>query len=132
MEKSNMTETKDQRKGWLKDLKVGDQVFVVESRGVFSDYKTLTTVEKITPTGRINVGRYQFPPTGSVFKDRNWTKMEQATDEAIESFYEEQQKAEYIRAINKGIDDKLISKMSKSDLEIIKKTFDKYIEAETK
>ena len=126
-----MTETKDQRKGWLKDLKVGDQVFVVESRGVFSDYKTLTTVEKITATGRINVGGFQFPPVGSIFKNR-YVRLEQATDETIESFYEEQQKAEYIRAINKGIDDKLISKMSKSDLEIIKKTFDKYIETETK
>ena len=126
-----MTETKDQRKGWLKDLKVWDQVFVVESRGVFSDVKTLAIVEKITPTGRINVGRYQFPPTGSVYKDRNWVKLEQVTDETIESFYEEHQKAEYIQAINKGIADKLIQKMSKSDLEIIKKTFDKYIEAET-
>ena len=126
-----MTETKDQRKGWLKDLKVGDQVFVVESRGVFSDYKTLATVGKITPTGRINVGKYQFPPTGSVYKGSYWTRLEQATDEAIESFYEEEQKAEYIRAINKGIDGKLIQKMSKSDLEIIKKTFDKYIEAKT-
>ena len=132
MEKSNMTETKDQRKGWLKDLKVGDQVFVVELRGVFSNYKTLATVEKITPTGRINVEGYQFTPTGSIFKDRGWTRLEQATNEAIESFYEDLQKAEYIRAINKGIADKLIQKMSKSDLEIIKKTFDKYIEAETK
>ena len=132
MEKLNMTETKDQRKSWLKDLKVGDQVFVAESRGVFGDFKMLATVRGITPTGRINVGKYQFPPTGSVYKDRHWTRLEQATDEAIESFHEEQRKAEYIRAINKGIDDKLIQKMSESDLEIIKKTFDKYIEAETK
>ena len=127
-----MTGTKDQRKGWLKDLKVGEQVFVVESRGVFGHVKILATVGKITPTGRINVGKYQFPPTGSVYKDRNWVKLEQVTDETIESFYEEKQKAEYIRAINKGIDDKLIQKMSKSDLEIIKKTFDKYIETEIK
>ena len=127
-----MTETKDQRKSWLKDLKVGDQVFVAESRGVFGDFKMLATVRGITPTGRINVGKYQFPPTGSVYKDRHWTRLEQATDEAIESFHEEQRKAEYIRAINKGIDDKLIQKMSESDLEIIKKTFDKYIETETK
>ena len=127
-----MTETKDQRRSWLKDLKVGDQVFVAESRGVFGDFKMLATVRGITPTGRINVGKYQFPPTGSVYKDRHWTRLEQATDEAIESFHEEQRKAEYIRAINKGIDDKLIQKMSESDLEIIKKTFDKYIETETK
>ena len=111
---------------------ISSPVFVVELRGVFSSYKTLATVEKITPTGRINVEGYQFPPTGSIFKDRSWTRLEQATNEAIESFYEDLQKAEYIRAINKGIDDKLISKMSKSDLEIIKKTFDKYIETETK
>ena len=127
-----MTETKDQRKGWLKDLKVGDQVLVEESRGVFGVFKMLATVRGITPTGRINVGKYQFPPTGSVYKDRRWTKLEQATDKTVEKFHEEQRKAEYIRAINKGIDDKMIQKMSESDLELIKKTFDKYIEDETK
>ena len=127
-----MTETKDQRKGWLKDLKVGDQVLVEESRGVFGVFKILATVRGITPTGRINVGKYQFPPTGSVYKDRRWTKLEQATDKTVEKFHEEQRKAEYIRAINKGIDDKMIQKMSESDLELIKKTFDKYIEDETK
>lgn len=127
-----MTETKDQRKGWLKDLKVGDQVLVEESRGALGAFKMLATVRGITPTGRINVGKYQFPPTGSVYKDRRWTKLEQATNETVEKFHEEQRKAEYIRAINKGIDDKMIQKMSESDLELIKKTFDKYVEAETK
>ena len=66
MEKSNMTETKDQRKGWLKDLKVGDEVFIVISRGVLGNNRILTTIKKITPTGRINAGGKQFPPTGKV------------------------------------------------------------------
>ena len=50
-----MTESKDQRKGWLRELKVGDKVFVVSSRGALGSVKTLAIVEKITPTGRINV-----------------------------------------------------------------------------
>ena len=29
-----MTESKEQRKGWLRDLKVGDKVFIVSSKGV--------------------------------------------------------------------------------------------------
>ena len=72
-----MTETKDQRKGWLKDLKVGDQVFVVELRGVFSSYKTLATVEKITPTGRINVEDINFRQQEVFLKivvGRDWNK----------------------------------------------------------
>lgn len=46
---------KDKRTGWLKDLKVGDEVFLV---GAYSP--NIAVVEKITPTGRINAGGYQF------------------------------------------------------------------------
>ena len=39
---------------WLKELKEGDSVYVDESRYGNHDYR-LTTVAKITPTGRIKV-----------------------------------------------------------------------------
>jgi hypothetical protein len=51
-----MTESKDQRTGWLKDLKVGDKVFVRNYRGALGSVKSLAVVDKITPTGRINIG----------------------------------------------------------------------------
>ena len=74
-----MTETKDQRTGWLKDLKVGDKVFVVRSKGILGS-RNEATIEKITPTGRIKVGRVQFPPSGVLYKDCWETRLE-ATNE---------------------------------------------------
>ena len=56
-----MTESKDQREGWLKDLKVGDKVFIVISNAVSGTKRILTTVEKITPTGRIDARGTRFP-----------------------------------------------------------------------
>lgn len=53
MDKGKME--KDKRTGWLKDLKVGDEVFLI---GLYS--QKIVVVEKITPTGRINAGGYQF------------------------------------------------------------------------
>lgn len=70
-----MTETKDQRKGWLKDLKAGDTVFVVRSKGILGS-RNEATVEKITPTGRIKVGGVQFPPSGVFYKDCWETRLE--------------------------------------------------------
>lgn len=64
-----MTESKDQRKGWLRDLKVGDKVFIVSSKGVLGSVRTLAVVEKITPTGRLNVEGQQFPPSGSIYEN---------------------------------------------------------------
>ena len=46
---------KDKRTGWLKNLKVGDEVYLV---GSYS--QKIVTIEKITPTGKINAGGYQF------------------------------------------------------------------------
>lgn len=46
---------KDKRTGWLKDLKVGDEVFLI---GLYS--QKIVAIEKITPTGRINAGGFQF------------------------------------------------------------------------
>ncbi len=46
---------KDKRTGWLRELQVGDEVGV-ETRGVLRDYSLrIVVVEKITPTGFIDV-----------------------------------------------------------------------------
>lgn len=49
---------KDKRQGWLKELKVGDEVFV-EYIGKSDNYNETMfgTVSRITPTGRISVFR---------------------------------------------------------------------------
>lgn len=50
--------SKDQRTGWLAKLKEGDKVIVA-----FSD-EEVRTIDKITPTGRINIYPYTFSPMG--------------------------------------------------------------------
>lgn len=81
-----MTESKDQREGWLKELKVGDKVFVRNSRGVLGSVKSLAVVDKITPTGRINIGVQQFKPSGECHQGYKFTRLEQATEESIKEF----------------------------------------------
>lgn len=70
-----MTETKDQRTGWLKDLKAGDTVLIVRSKGILGSQHE-ATIEKVTPTGRIKVGGLQFPPSGVIYKDCWITRLE--------------------------------------------------------
>ena len=53
-------ESKDKRTGWLAELKEGDEVFVSSKiRGA-----ALSTVHRITPTGRINAGSQVFDARG--------------------------------------------------------------------
>lgn len=37
---------KDKRTGWLKELKVGDEVFLIQGRGVWGSYTTISQVQK--------------------------------------------------------------------------------------
>jgi len=126
MEKSNMTETKDQRKGWLKDLKVGDEVFIVISRGVLGNNRILTTIKKITPTGRINAGGKQFPPTGKVYANYVFTELEQATEELISEHINNVKKHKMVEKLNEKIQAGILNKMALNDLEIIQREFSKY------
>lgn len=48
---------KDKRKGWLKELKVGDEVFVEYVGNSDSNETMFGVVSRITPTGRIVVFR---------------------------------------------------------------------------
>ena len=101
-----MTASKDQRTGWLKELKVGDYVFVKQYRGALGSVKTLAVVDKITPTGRINIGVQQFQPSGECRQGYRWARLEQA------------------EKVNGGV----LAKMDTIDLKEIKMTLDKYTE----
>lgn len=82
---------KDQRQGWLADLKVGDKVIVANY------YNELVgEVEKITPSGRITVKRTVYRPDGYEYGDsKNYHPyyLREATLKAIENI---QRKKNYI------------------------------------
>lgn len=121
-----MTESKDQRKGWLRDLKVGDKVFIVSSKGVLGSTKTLALVEKITPTGRLNVEGQQFPPSGNIYENYRSTKLEQATEEAIRKHVCAIEKQKLIKEITDKVNSGILNKMSSIDLKVIKHELSKY------
>ena len=119
-------EEKDKRKGWLRDLKVGDKVFVIRSRSVLGSTKTLSIVEKITPTGRINVGGQQFPSSGIIYENYHSTKLEQATEEAIQEHISNVEKRKLIKEITDKVNSGILNKMTFIDLKIIKQEMLKY------
>lgn len=121
-----MTESKDQREGWLKELKVGDKVFVRNYRGALGSVKSLAVVDKITPTGRINIGGQQFKPSGEYHQGYKFTRLEQATEESIKEFMLEKQKSALIREIADKVNNGVLKEMSTLDLKVIKMTIDNY------
>lgn len=121
-----MTETKDQRKGWLRDLKVGDKVFIVSSKGVLGSVRTLAVVEKITPTGRLNVEGQQFPPSGSIYENYRSTKLEQVTEQAIQEHVSNIEKQKLIKEITDKVNSGILNKMTSIDLKVIKHELSKY------
>lgn len=120
-----MKETKDKRVGWLRDLKVGDKVFIVRSNGVFGGGKTLAVVEKITPTGRLNVKGQQFPPSGSIYENYRSEKLEQATEQAIQEHISNIEKQKLIREITDKVNSGILNKMTVIDLKVIKEEMSK-------
>ena len=121
-----MTESKDKRRGWIKDLKVGDKVFVIRTRGVLGNTKTLAVVEKITPTGRLNVNGQQFPPSGNIYENYHSTKLEQATEQAIKEHISNIEKQKLIREITDNINSGVLTKMTSIELKNIKWEMSKY------
>lgn len=59
-----MTETKDRRTGWLKELKAGDRVGVLKTMGVLGRTMTVEVVKDITPTGEIVLLDTTIPADG--------------------------------------------------------------------
>lgn len=121
-----MTESKDKRRGWIKDLKVGDKVFVIRSRGVLGNTKTLSVVEKITPTGRLNVNGQQFPPSGNIYENYHSTKLEQATEQAIQEHISNVEKQKLIKEITNKVNSGILNKVTFIDLKVIKQELSKY------
>lgn len=104
---------KDKRTGWLKDLKVGDEVFLI---GLYS--QKVVTVEKITPTGRINAGGYQFNHYGRCkITDYRTLQLVELTPE-LKLKHLLSVKRERLEAKTKIVVDKIdISKLSNEKLE---------------
>lgn len=75
---------------WLKNLKQGDYVFINGRSG-----KRLTTVQRITPTGRVVVDNIQF--VGGVNRSNGWNiiVLEEATEEAVIKY----KAVQFIRAV---------------------------------
>ena len=59
-----MTATKDQRTGWLKGLKTGDRVRVLNTMGVLGRTMTIEVVKDITPTVEIVLADTTIPANG--------------------------------------------------------------------
>ena len=59
-----MTATKDQRTGWLKELKTGDRVRVLNTMGVLGRTMTGEVVKDITPPGEIVLANNTIPANG--------------------------------------------------------------------
>lgn len=121
-----MTESKDQRKGWLKDLKVGDKVFIVISKGALGTKRILTTVEKITPIGRIDARGIRFPPTGEIYANYVFTELEQATEQTIQEHVIKIKKQRIIKELTAKVNSGVLNKMDLLDLEVALGAFSKY------
>lgn len=121
-----MTESKDKRKGWLRDLKVGDKVFVTTFRGVFSNDKRLAVVDKITPTGRINVAERQFSQAGYIYPERGYIKLEQATERAIQEHVCDIEKQKINKELTEKVNSGALNQMTLLELKTIKYEFSKY------
>ncbi|WCK57010.1 hypothetical protein PP175_27865 (plasmid) [Aneurinibacillus sp. Ricciae_BoGa-3] len=65
--------TNEERKAWLEDLQVGDEVSY--QIGSFSGGRTvIDTIKKITPTRRMDVGHMRFDSNGyEMGKSNSWT-----------------------------------------------------------
>ena len=59
-----MRATKDQRTGWLKELKAGDKVHLLNTMGVLGRTMTVEVVKDITPTGEIVLANTTIPANG--------------------------------------------------------------------
>ena len=87
---------KDRRQGWLKELKEGDEVFIV---GVDTDSYEETeigTVTHITPTGRIGVNYTQYSVEGERKYNRFPTRLKKLTPEAKQEYLLEKERQEVL------------------------------------
>ena len=105
-------ENKDKRTGWLKELKVGDNVFIRSSLGL-----KLGTVTKITPTGRITVFNSTFSHMGRAGSGFSVIRLEEATPEKISQHIEGFQKSKMVKLIKENISKINFENLDLGDLE---------------
>lgn len=109
---------KDKRTGWLKELKVGDEVFLIQQgRGVWGSHTTISQVQKITPTGKINVDGVQFSPDGSYYGSSNSLWLKELTPESKEEYLAERKRQTLARSISNTLTPRMISELSLEKLE---------------
>lgn len=82
---------KDERQGWLKELKVGDEVFIV---GIGYDETKIGVVSHITPTGRIGVDYTQYSAKGERKYNSFPTRLKKLTPEAKQEYLLEKERQE--------------------------------------
>ena len=78
-----MTDKKDKRKGWLAELEVGSVVLL--DRGSYHTFPTPAKVQKITPTGRMEVLGAKYSPEGREIGGYGWNTfvLREPTSEAL-------------------------------------------------
>lgn len=105
-------ENKDKRTGWLKELKVGDNVFIRSHLGL-----KLGTVTEISPTGRIAVFNSTFSHTGRAESGFPVIRLEEATPEKISEHIEKFQKSKMIKLIKENFSKINFENLGLGDLE---------------
>ena len=88
---------KDKRQGWLKELKEGDEVFIVGIDTDSYDEAEIGTVTHITPTGRIGVNYTQYSVEGYRKHVSYPTRLKKLTPEAKKEYLLEKERQEYLK-----------------------------------
>lgn len=88
---------KDKRQGWLKELKEGDEVFIVDVDTDSYEGTEIGTITHITPTGRIGVNYTQYSVEGYRKNGRYSTRLKKLTPEAKKEYLLEKERQEYLK-----------------------------------
>lgn len=110
---------KDKRQGWLKELKVGDEVFVASGRGAWDTSYTISVVEKITPTGKINVAGKQFSPQGHKREGYHSTWLKEPTPENKQEYLLEKQRTSLLIKTRNALNNLNLDKMNTRELQAL-------------
>lgn len=99
----------DKRSGWLAELKPGDQVVLEYTPPWFESSRSIQTVSKITPTGRINVKGHQFLPNGNCISG-NYYKLSKVDDNVVAEIISENEHKKMRRLVIEKTKEKVSSK----------------------